>query len=109
MARKPMVTRTITTTKANVLCLNIETGEPFNKEVTLLRTFKDDKALLKQAEKVINNDKQKAVHVVYKEVLETLYGMTEENFVALAQELPPRGSNAEDEEEAETENEEYAE
>lgn len=105
MARIPMVTRTITTTKANVLCLNIESGEPFNEFVTLPRTYKDDKALLRQAEKVINNDKQKAVHIVDKEEVETLYGMTEQNFIALAQELPPRGSNtsAETDEEAEDE------
>ena len=38
MARKPMVTRTITTTKCNVLCLDIETAEPFNQVVTDFQT-----------------------------------------------------------------------
>lgn len=98
MARVPMVTRTITTTKANVLCLDIQKGEPFNKVVILPRTYKDDKALLKQVSKVIDNEEQKAVHVVDKEEVETLYGMTEQQFIELAQVLPPRDSKAETEE-----------
>ena len=97
MARVPMVTRTITTTKANVLCLDIQKGEPFNKIVILPRTYKDDKALLKQVSKVIDNEEQKAVHVVDKEEVETLYGMTEQQFIELAQVLPPRDSKVETE------------
>lgn len=110
MARIPMVTRTIITTKANVLCLDIEKGEPFNKVVTLPRTYKDDKALMKQVSKVIDNESQKAVHVVDKEEVETLYGMTEQEFIELARVLPPRGSNtATDENEAENADTEEAE
>ena len=92
MARIPMVTRTITTTKANVLCLDIEKGEPFNKVVVLPRTYKDDKSLMKMVSKVIDNEQQKAVHIVDKEEVETLYGMTEQEFIQLAKQLPPRGS-----------------
>lgn len=90
MARVPQVTRTIQTTKANVMCLDIEKGEPFNKEVILPRVYKDDKAILKVAEKVINSDTVKAVHIVSAEVQETLYGMTEQRFIELAEILPPR-------------------
>ena len=81
MARKPMVTRTIVTTKVNVLCLDIKSAEPFNKVVTLPRTYKDDKKLLKKVEEVVNTDDVKAVHVVDKEEVETLYGMTEQDFI----------------------------
>ena len=84
MARKPMVTRTITTTKANVLCLDIVAGEPFNTEVVLPRTYKDEKTLMKKVAEVIDNDRQKAVHVVDKEEVETLYGMSEQDFIQLA-------------------------
>lgn len=94
MARIPMVTRTITTTKATVLCLDIVAGEPFNYVVTLPRTYKDDKALMKQVSKVIDNDTRKAVHVVDKEEVETLYGMTEQEFINLAKQLPPRGTSS---------------
>ena len=100
MARVPMVTRTIVTTKANVLCLNIKTGEPLHKEVTLPRTYKDDKALMKQVSKVIDNEEHKAVHIVDKEEVETLYGMTEQEFIQLAKVLPPRGANSNEEETA---------
>ena len=90
MARVSMVTRTIIATKVNVLCLNIETAEPFNKEVTLSGTYKDEKALQKAAEKTINSDTVKAVHVVDHEETETLYGMTEQEFIERAKILPPR-------------------
>ena len=81
MARKPMVTRTIVTTKVNVLCLDIKSAEPFNKVVTLPRTYKDEKKLLKKVEEVVNTDEVKAVHVVDKEEVETLYGMSEQDFI----------------------------
>ena len=89
MARVPQVTRTIQTTKVNVLCLDIQAGEPFNKEVVLPRTYKDEKSMLKQAETVINTDEIKAVHIVSYEVQETRYGMTEQKFIELADILPP--------------------
>ena len=47
MARTPMVTRTITTTKVNVMCLDVQLGEPCNKVITVPRTYKDDEALMK--------------------------------------------------------------
>ena len=89
MARVPMVTRTIQTTRANVMCLDSERGEPFNKEVILPRTYNDEKAMLKQAEKVINNDTVKAVHIVAFNVEETRYGMTEQQFIEVAEVIPP--------------------
>ena len=81
MARKPMVTRTITTTQVNVLCLDVVAGEPFNQQVTLPRTYKEDKKLMKAIEEVVNTENVKAVHVVAKEEVETLYGMTEQDFI----------------------------
>lgn len=90
MARVPMVTRTITTTKANVMCLDVQAGEPFNKEVTVPRTYKDDETLLKKVKPLIETETIKAVHIVDKEEIETLYGMKEEDFISLAQVLPPR-------------------
>lgn len=89
MARKPMVTRTIVTTKVNVLCLDINSAEPFNKVVVLPRTYKDEKKLLKKVEEVVNTDEVKAVHVVGKEEVETLYGMTEQDFITNATILDP--------------------
>ena len=90
MARKPMVTRTIQTTRCNVLCLNIVEGEPFNKEIILPRTYKDEKAMMKIVEKLINTDDVKAVHIVDSEVHEALYGMTEADFIAAAHPIPKK-------------------
>lgn len=90
--REPMVTRTIITTQCNVLCLNLETAEPFNKEVTLPRTYSDEKKLFKMVQQIIDSDTEKAVHIVDTMTIETLYGMTEADFIANADVLPPRGT-----------------
>lgn len=87
---KNMVTRTILTTEVSVLCLDLIKSEPFNKEVTLPRTYKDEKAMMKKVSALIDNDECKAVHIVHSQVVETLYGMPEEDFIAAAQILPPR-------------------
>lgn len=89
MARKPMVTRTILTTEVNVLCLDVTTAEPFNKVITLPRTYKDEKKLMKVVEEAVNTETVKAVHVVSKHEVETLYGMSEAEFIAHAVELDP--------------------
>ena len=81
MARIPMVSRTITTTKVNALCLNLETTEPYNKDVVLPRTYKDTKRLEKALSNLIDNGTDKFVSVVSTEEVETLYGMTEQEFI----------------------------
>lgn len=90
MARIPMVTRTIIATKANVMCLDVQVGEPFNKVVTVPRTYKDSESLLKKVKPLIETDTVKAVHIVDSEEIETLYGMTEQEFIQYAKVLPPR-------------------
>lgn len=90
MPKKAMVTRTITTTKVEVMCLDIAQQEPYNGVVILPRTYKDDRAILKAAAAIIDDDTHKAVHVVRTEVMETLYGMTETDFIRNAQILPAR-------------------
>lgn len=93
MARTPMVTRTITATKANVMCLEVQKGEPCNISVTVPRTYKDDETLLKVVKPLIELDNPgvKAVYVTGKDIIETLYGMTEQEFMKYAKALPPRG------------------
>jgi hypothetical protein len=96
MARQAMVTRTMQTTKVNVLCLEIEKAEPFNKDLTLAGTFKDQKSLMKAVSASVDNEQQKAVHVVHSEVVETLYGMTEDEFIKNAKVLPARATKADE-------------
>lgn len=99
MARVPMVTRTITTTKAIVMCVDVETGEPFNKEVTVSRSYKDNDSLLKTVKPIIETESIKAVYIVDKTEIETLYGMTEQAFIEQAIVLPERISKLEKESE----------
>ncbi len=96
MARVPMVTRTITATNATVMCLDIEQGEPCNVTVTVPRTYKDEESLLKKIKPMVETDTIKAVHIVSTEQLETLYGMTEQDFMEHAKVLPPRNTSTDE-------------
>ena len=104
MARIPMVTRTITSTDATILCVNIESEALEKKTVTLPRTYADDKAIMKYIEKngTLLETNLKPVAVVSKEEKNALYGMREEEFVKLAKVL--NGDEADAEDDTETEN-----
>ena len=97
MARTPMVTRTITTTKAIVMCLDVEVGEPFNKEVIVPRTYKDNESLMKTVKPIVETDTVKPVYIVDKTEIETLYGMPEQDFIKYATVLPERTAKPEKE------------
>ncbi len=90
MARIPQVTRTITTTHAKVLCLDLSTKKPITKEVIIPRTYKDEAAALKVIKPMLESDELKVVHVVDTQTVDTLYGMTESDFIIHAHVIPPR-------------------
>lgn len=93
MARVPMVTRTIPTTVVNVFCVNTEDRSTFEQSITLPRTYKDEVKMMKAVEKVLDGEPIKAVSIIGYEVKETLYGMTEADFIRVASVLPPRNAN----------------
>lgn len=93
MARVPMVTRTIPTTVVNVFCVNTEDRSTFEQSITLPRTYKDEIKMMKAVEKVLDGEPIKAVSITGYEVQETLYGMTEADFIRAATVLPPRSAN----------------
>ena len=62
--RKPMITRTITTTEATLLMADTVEAEMHNVAVTLPRTYKDNEAILKAARPLVETDTDKAVSVV---------------------------------------------
>ena len=95
MARVPSVTRTIQTTKANVLCIDLSTEQPFTQSVILPRTYTDERSMLKKIKPMLENETVKVVHVQNFTVESTLYGMTEEEFIKAAEILPPRKANEE--------------
>lgn len=81
MARKPMVTRTIVTTNVKVMAVEVPTGATKQVELTLPRTYKDEKKLLKTIQDSFDTDEIKHVHIISKEEVETLYGMSELKFI----------------------------
>jgi hypothetical protein len=89
MARKPMVTRTVTTTKAKILCVNTVAEETVTQAVEVPRTYTDDSKLLKAVKETLD-ETIIPVKVISTETVETLYGMTEQQFIELAEKLPPR-------------------
>lgn len=89
MARKPMVTRTFQTTKANVLCMDTASCEALNKSVTLAGTYKNEDKLMKAVKSVVEVDNIKAVEIVDTKVEDILYGMTEQDFITNAVKLDP--------------------
>lgn len=91
-----MITRAIKTRKVTVLCLNTETGEPFNETVILPKKYraKDD---LKRAQDMLDSDTVKVCKVVDVTETETRYGMTEAAFIEVAEVLPGKEqTNAEE-------------
>ena len=87
MARKRMVTRTITSTKATATVYNIEKNEINTLEYKLSGELSADDAL-----KVITKEhaEVRPLKVTEVTVQEELYGMPEEKFIELAEILPTR-------------------
>ena len=97
MAREPMVTRTIKSTKANVLLMNSATKTLEEKEVIVPRTYEKEDKLVKAITTALHDENLKVCAVLSTEVVETLYGMTEFDFIAYAKVLPPRTGTEENE------------
>ena len=89
MARKPMITRTLISTKATVMCLNVETAEPTTEVFELARTYKDNDKLMKSLKAQYETEDTKLVHIVDVTEVEKLYGMSETDFMLHAVELDP--------------------
>lgn len=91
MARKPMVTRTIVTTKATALCLDTVKCEPMTLTVVLPRTYKNAEKLLKAVKERVEaeNEDVSVAKVTSVEEVETLYGMSEQTFIDNAVVLDP--------------------
>lgn len=75
--------------------MNIETVKVETITVTLLGTISDNDTMLKKVKDKIETELLKPVHITSAKEIETLYGLTEEEFVNLAKILPPRKGNTE--------------
>lgn len=105
MARRAIVTRTVSGTQVSVLGINTETAEPENRTYVLsglykvvdekdekgnaVKTHFDEKKALKDVQKAYDTDEFKNVKIVDHQQVDKLYGMWEEDFIANAMELDP--------------------
>ena len=85
MARARKVTRTISSTKVIVMCVDTETAKVDNYEVTIAGTYTDEKKLMKAVTNVVETET-----IVSTEVIDTVYGMDEQKFIEMAEVLSPR-------------------
>lgn len=88
MAKERMVTRTIEVTTYSVMTLNIETAEPLVVDYKITGTVNVDP--LKHLKKLYETDTLKLVAITGEERETALYGMTEQEFIRLAEVMPPR-------------------
>lgn len=87
MARKRMVTRTITSSRAMATVYNIESGEIHTIEYKLSGELSADDALKAIAKE---HTEVRPLKVTEVEVQKELYGMPEEKFLELAEIFPSR-------------------
>lgn len=87
MARKRVVSRTITSTEAKVLCVDITTNATTTVEVDLSGVYKDTKALMKAVRNALETETLKPVHVEATKEVEALYVMPEQQFINLAEKV----------------------
>lgn len=89
MPKYPDITRTIKTTVATVLFVNLETTDTYTEEVVLPGTYKTNDAILK-AISAHDNETAKAVMIKSAIVNETLYGMSYADFMKYGEVYEPR-------------------
>lgn len=94
MARERMVTRTVTVTVSEVMCLNITNAEVQIVSLELSGSYPDNDSILKALKKVHETDTFKCVAIQEVEEREILYGMKEIDFIKIARILPPRTKSA---------------
>lgn len=87
--REKMITRTIISTRVEMVSLNLETMQPSIGSIELPIDTEDEKLLLKIAKKGYETDTIKIVSVKFLEKREKLYGMTENDFLYYSVELDP--------------------
>lgn len=92
MARKRMVTRTIEQTTAHVMTLDVTTAEVQVRSYCIGGKYTDEE-LLKKLQKLFQTDTLKLAHIESQSCEEVLLGMDEEDFIRLAQVLPSRNAN----------------
>ena len=87
--RKPMITRTITSTRVRALCVNPQSAETFEEEFLLIGKIADKDKVLKRASKLLNTENCTIVAIRDIKEVNERYGMDEADFIAGAKILDP--------------------
>lgn len=87
--RKPMVTRTIISTRVMALCVNPQSAETFEQEFVLTGKIADKDKGLKRLSKLYNTENCTIVAIRDIKEVNELYGMDEADFIAGAIILDP--------------------
>lgn len=87
MARPRMVSRTIITTECELLAVSLTDNTSYKTTVVLAEKVTDKQIALKKIKKFFDNDEQVAVSVMATNTVETLYGMSEQEFIKSATKL----------------------
>lgn len=99
MARVRMVTRTVTVTNVEVMCLTVSSAEVSTRTFKISGNIVDKQDALKLVKKSHETDDFKPTAIISMSTEELLYGMPEEQFINLAEVLPPRKLYGDDTEE----------
>ena len=89
MARKRMVTRTVTGTEAEVKVVVISKDEITNIKVTVGGEYTDNEKLLKAIKKEAETEDLKVLSIITITKIDKCYGMLESEFIKLAKERDP--------------------
>lgn len=97
MRKEKLITRTITVSTAQFMCLDTETANVEIATAELIGKV-DNETALKMYKATVETDTFKVVSCQSVNYTEQLYGMTEKEFIKHAKILPPRSKTAETEE-----------
>lgn len=88
--RVPKVTRTMKNTVVTMMAVNTQSKDVFEQEIVLPRTYKDETKIMKLIQAMFAGEPVQPVSILSTRVEESLYGMTEADFLKYAEKLPPR-------------------
>lgn len=90
MRKEKIVTRTVTKTNCEIMCMDITNAQVIVKDFTIGGKFDTENELLKRCQKLFDTDTFKLVKISDYSEEEVLLGMPESKFIELAEVLPPR-------------------
>lgn len=96
MSKERMVTRTIKSTNFRIMCLDIVVGKAYEDAVNIAGRFKKVEDAEKAISSAYNTEGKKFVHIIESKEVENLYGMTEKKFLDMAEILPERAKETND-------------